>query len=342
MEVPSQEPKVASEKSKSTMDNSGTSRNNPKYRKVAPVEQKVSADEEAEKIMDQLVSIPLGTLAALSPALREKVRLHMTKKRIDPSAFVAEVKKLEMGNSADLNTDWAPFVDSEGNPGLEFKGELPIDGRIPLPTTRGNVDLPMPTFYVNLDPKNGVPIGGLIVSDPVSQYLESVPAGERKPIVVARDSESLRVVWPVINEEGKRESIMDGGSQIVAMARHVAVALGISWNPDFRIHMQSANNQLDLSEGLAKNVSFKFGEVTAYLQVHILKNPAYEVLLGRPFEVLTRLTSETDSSGEQTVTITDPNTNKRTVVPTYNRGTRPGNKNETKPSGESNSRQDFH
>ncbi len=52
---------------------------------MTPVEQKVSVDDQADKIMDQLVAIPLGTLAALSPALREKVHLHMTKKQIDLS-----------------------------------------------------------------------------------------------------------------------------------------------------------------------------------------------------------------------------------------------------------------
>ncbi len=72
--------------------------------------------------------------------------------------------------------------------------------------------------------------------------------------------------------------------------------------------MQSVSNQLDLSEGLAKNASFKFGEVIAYLQVHILKNPAYEVPLGRQFNVLTKLTPKTNLNGGLTITITDPNT----------------------------------
>ncbi len=66
----------------------------------------------------------------------------------------------------------------------------------------------MPTFYVNLDSKNGVSLGGLIVSDPVSQYLESIPADQRKLIIMARDLKSLKVVWPVINEERKHESIV--------------------------------------------------------------------------------------------------------------------------------------
>ncbi len=129
-----------------------------------------------------------------------------------------------MEQSGTFDTDWAPFV-ADGRPGLEFKGELPSDGKVPLLTSRENVNLPMPTFYMNLDPKNGVLLGGLIVSDPVSQYLESVPADERKPIIVARDLESLKAAWPVINKEGKCESIVTDCS-------YGTVALGISWNTD--------------------------------------------------------------------------------------------------------------
>ena len=75
------------------------------------------------------------------------------------------------------------------------------------------------------------------------------------------------MLWPIINGHSKRESINDMGSQIVAMAKAVAIQLGVAWDPDFRIKMQSANGQVELSEGLARNISFQLGEVTAYLQV---------------------------------------------------------------------------
>ena len=87
------------------------------------------------------------------------------------------------------------------------------------------------------------------------------------------------------------------GSQIVAMAKAVAIQLGVAWDPDFRIKMQSANGQVELSKGLARNISFQLGEVTVYLQVHVINNPAYEVLLGRPFDVLTKTISETLPDG---------------------------------------------
>ena len=42
-----------------------------------------------------------------------------------------------------------------------------------------------------------------------------------------------------------------------------ALALGFIWDPDIKIHMQLANGNLELSEGLALNVAFLFGEITS-------------------------------------------------------------------------------
>lgn len=87
--------------------------------------------------------------------------------------------------------------------------------------------------------------------------------------------------------------------------------------------MQSANNQVELSCGLAKNIPFRFNEITLYLQVHIIEAPAYKVLLGRPFDSLTRSVIQNGADGGQIVTITDPNTNQRATIPTYARGSSP-------------------
>jgi hypothetical protein len=105
------------------------------------------------------------------------------------------------------------------------------------------------------------------------------------------------------------------------MAQEVAVEMGIGWDPDVFIYMQSANGQVEQSVGLARNVAFRFEGVTLYLQVHIIRNPAYKVLLGRPFEVLTKLAASNGADGSQLLTLTDPNTQKRCVVPTFKRGT---------------------
>ena len=38
---------------------------------------------------------------------------------------------------------------------------------------------------------------------------------------MAKDSESLHTIWPLINGHSKQESISDVGSQFVAMAKHI-------------------------------------------------------------------------------------------------------------------------
>ena len=86
------------------------------------------------------------------------------------------------------------------------------------------------------------------------------------------------------------------------------------------IHMQSANRQVQKTLGLARNVPFLFREITVYLQVHIIQEPAYKVLLGWPFDVLTKSEVKNSKDGVQLVTITDPNMGNKVTLPTYTRG----------------------
>ncbi|KNZ82261.1 hypothetical protein J132_03775 [Termitomyces sp. J132] len=67
------------------------------------------------------------------------------------------------------------------------------------------------------------------------------------------------------------------------MALDEALCLGLTWDPDICLRMESANSQVDTSIGLAKNVPFTFAEgFIIYLQVHIFVKLAYTVLLGWP------------------------------------------------------------
>jgi hypothetical protein len=143
------------------------------------------------------------------------------------------------------------------------------------------------------------------------------------------ESASLRVLLPFVAGSEKVECVLDTGSQIVSMAKTLAERLGVAWDPDVRIYMQSANGQLKESEGLARNVRFTFGDMTIYLQVHVIDQPAYQVLLGRPFDILTESIVQNKRDGSQSITIRDPNQQRRITLPTYTRGagTYHGNKN---------------
>ena len=57
-----------------------------------------------------------------------------------------------------------------------------------------------------------------------------------------------------------------------------------------------------------------------YLQVQVIKDPAYKVLLRRHFDVLTGSMVINSMDGGQKVTITDPNSGKKAMLPTFDRG----------------------
>jgi hypothetical protein len=84
--------------------------------------------------------------------------------------------------------------------------------------------------------------------------------------------------------------------------------------------MESANGTITPSLGLARNVPFKFGEITLYLQVHIVRAPAYDILLGRPFDQLTECKVNNSANGDQTLTIFDRNSGSELTIPTIPRG----------------------
>ena len=87
--------------------------------------------------------------------------------------------------------------------------------------------------------------------------------------------------------------------------------------------MQSASRHIEKSLGLARNVGFSLGGLTVFLQVHILENPVYKVLLGRPFDTFTRSNVQNDMDSGQTIIVTDLNSKWQAVVPTYKRGQSP-------------------
>jgi len=185
-------------------------------------------------------------------------------------------------------------------------------------------NLPCEPFEVLEKERSGVPAGSLIVGDPVVQYLGSLKEGETpKKIVVAQESQGLRAVYPLINGTKELESLLDGGSQIVSMAKDVAIELKIAWDPNITVHMESANKALQETLGLAKNVPFLFGHITIYLQIHIMDKPAYQVLLGRPFDSVTESLVKNEKNGNQKLTLTDPNTGARCTMETHERGKRP-------------------
>jgi hypothetical protein len=272
------------------------------------------------KIGETPLDILLKDMAALSQPLRAAISRQLTKQRtwfkmppresylvshcLSCTPDEAPERQLEVEYASTFLTSSIKIVEA---------GEMEIDGEIRK-------------VYLAVDP-----------------YVEHVNAMEElgqapKPAVypertfeVAGESVQLRCLEPLINGKIKIICILDGGSMIVTMSEACASAAGIVWNPDILIHIESANKSMDRSLGLAQNVPFRINNIVVYLQVHIIKNAAYNVLLGRPFECITRMQVNNELDGSQIVTLTDPNTMERATVATMERASRQL-KNESSPA----------
>jgi hypothetical protein len=294
------------------------------YENVAPLKN----DRVAKQLLDKMLNAEVLTTSAeilgASVEMREKFREGVTKKRkpLKGQTRDGRVSFVTLKEGSDSEEDeeevlLTSYISQTKDPPSMAYSRLASDAMDAR-------DLPIVKAFVQTIPSYGVPVGGIIIPDPVSVYLANVPAGEKpKQIFVAKESASLRTIFPFVNGISHEESLLDSGSQIISMSEDAAIELGVAWDPDIQIHMQSANQQLEKSCGLAKNIPFRMGDLTVYLQVHVIKGVAYRILLGRPFDLITESEVKNKSDGSQTITLTCPNTQRRAVMPTFTRGKTP-------------------
>ena len=149
-------------------------------------------------------------------------------------------------------------------------------------------------------------------------YLRAIPepTDTQEEVEVAAESNTLHTILPIVDGQERIESILDPRCQVVAMSEEVCNALAIVYNPSVTLSMVSTNGGVDQSLGLARNIAFLVGDMMLYLQVHILCSPAYNILLGRPFDILTQSVVCNYCKENQTITICNPNTTKSVTVPT--------------------------
>ncbi|KAL4252759.1 hypothetical protein AB1N83_014288 [Pleurotus pulmonarius] len=159
--------------------------------------------------------------------------------------------------------------------------------------------------------------------DEVVEVLLSTARDPKKECVVASPTQSLRIIRPIFNDQYEVECILDTGSQIIAMRRDVFDSLGLMIDIDKFITMESANLSSNQTIGLAHNVKITLGPIDLYLQVQIVNDAPYEVLMGRPFFCLTSAVTRDYPDGRQDLTIHDPNSGRRFLIPTFKRIHRP-------------------
>ncbi len=272
----------------------------PAYKHRSPIEEDADWAGLIKNLKEQSIVISQGQLLGLiSTQNRKRVIDELSSRRVPVDADIPKRKVTMVEEAEGITNDL-------GEPFEVVRFE----------------ELPEPTYTILMHDEGDLKAGSIIASDPIMQYLNDLaPEEAARKIVVARESYLLKALYPLVNGMSEVESIIDGGSQIVSMSHEVAVKVGAQWDPDITINMQSANAQLETTQGLVKNMPFRFGnEITVYFQVHVIKHAAYDVLLGRPFEVLTASVFENALDGSQMVTLTEPNSGKRCKMPTYDRG----------------------
>jgi hypothetical protein len=266
----------------------------PGFKNKAPLQSDERARNLVQDALKNTICITTEDLLNVSEPMRQELKKLLMKKRLEKKSvtLAAEVNSIEDTSEA------VETISAERLPGA--------------------------TYEILEEDANGIPKGSVVVSDPVEQYFNTLKTGEKpKTVVVAAESQALRSVYPLINGVGEVESLLDPGSQIVSMSKEVATMLQVPWDPDIVVHMESANKSLEKTLGLAKNVPFVFGSITVYLQVHVIRNAAYRVLLGRPFDTITESVVKNSKDGSQSLTLTDLNTGERCEMSTYERGKLP-------------------
>lgn len=265
----------------------------PAYRKAAPIHDDQIADNIFKRFLKNKVEVTQEELLSVAPEVRDKLRNAISTRRI---------QQPPVGNivAAIMEEDPLPFCDED----IVCPPPRLVDSLL-VSTSRSH--------------DSDVPPGATIIGDKFESFLKRFPDYPTEQLIVAKESLALRTIRPFVNHYMEVEAIIDPGCQIIAMSRTVCYALGLIHDPTITLNMQSANGEVDRSLGLARNVPFSFGDLTLYLQVHIIDSPAYDILLGRPFDVLTSSVVTNYSNEDQTLTLTDPNSGTTVTVPTQSR-----------------------
>ncbi|KAI1784592.1 hypothetical protein LXA43DRAFT_901298 [Ganoderma leucocontextum] len=275
-------------------------KSDPAYRSQAPVCDPRHAANVFKRSLELPITLSQEELLAIAPDVRTQMRETCSSRRIPTT------------------TEPVLTHDTDIYGALPFTDDIP-----PAPSTsRATESLlsSMPTAFERTVAGATPPPGSFVLPDPYEQYLRDLPPGQDPvPFRVSLESASVRAIEGLFADDTHVSCIHDSGSAIISMSEGLCHSLGLDYDPRVRLEMQSANGEVDMSLGLARNVPVRFGSIVAYLQIHVIRSPAYDVLLGRPFDILTSSVVRTNSDGSQTVTLHDPNSDIVTTIPTLPR-----------------------
>ncbi|KAG6326993.1 hypothetical protein ID866_12097 [Astraeus odoratus] len=123
----------------------------------------------------------------------------------------------------------------------------------------------------------------------------------------------------LLNERIHIECLLDQGAQIVAIRHDLWEALGIPVRPDLAMMLEATNKSKEETLGIVKNAHFKIGGMEFKLQIHVVGDAPFDLLLGRPFFSLSSCVTRNQMLGDQSILLTDLNTGVQMLLPTRKR-----------------------
>jgi hypothetical protein len=112
------------------------------------------------------------------------------------------------------------------------------------------------------------------------------------------------------------ECVLDSGAQIVVMRRDIWERLRVPIVKSKAIPMESANAVTKTTLGLIENHPIQLGPITLRLQIQVVEDAPFEVLLGRPFFDVSSCSEVSRSGGTHEIHVQDPATGASYIFPT--------------------------
>ena len=193
-----------------------TQNQHPLYNFRAPVQKSGKVNELVDKILENELLVKAIDLLSVSKPIREELKFRVTQQRVAPGKQPKPTQVRSQFEEVEAQNN---IIDVQSLPNVTW-------------------DKTLRTEIAN----NGEKLSAFVIGDVVVQYLETLsPEETPKQIVVAKDSTSLRSVYPLINARLHVESLVDSGSQIVSISQNIAEKAGLIWDPDMVIYSGSKN-----------------------------------------------------------------------------------------------------
>ncbi|KAG2046051.1 hypothetical protein BDR06DRAFT_841322, partial [Suillus hirtellus] len=110
--------------------------------------------------------------------------------------------------------------------------------------------------------------------------------------------------------------VLNQGAKVIVMLQSVQRSLrGVPLCSDYQMTMESVNTSSDQTLGVMENFLINFGTRDMLFQVQIVPVTAFDILLGRPFFMLTSCKTADLPNRDQDIMLTDANNRKIIQIP---------------------------